>query len=155
MPPPHRQRANAVCRRSNIHEINQELQLARLQAVAVASIWLACKVDEVGGSGTVAAGDDPFPERDRGSLTALVRAGIALAAAPPPRAEASPAENGAAAGAGEAAGASATGRSPDARASTSPAITSSTSVKTSPAQGSANGKAAPPVRAQGLAAWLA
>jgi Cyclin, N-terminal domain len=82
------------------------VQRRRMQAVAIAALYLACKVDEVSGSGAISApdaastevatpqsahdqqgasnticqpgaGEDPFPERDRGSLRLLLKQALA------------------------------------------------------------------------------
>jgi hypothetical protein len=53
--------------------------LATVQAVAIAAMYLACKVNEVSGSGVNSGGcsrEDSFPDKDRGSLQVLVRHGL-------------------------------------------------------------------------------
>lgn len=47
-----------------------------VQAVAIAALYLACKLDNVSGSGYpthVGVPEDPFPDKDRGSAAALIR----------------------------------------------------------------------------------
>ena len=58
-------------------------RLVLLQAVTIAAVWLACKVDEVSGSGAAAhsGAEDPFPDKDRGSLSTLVKTALVLAQA--------------------------------------------------------------------------
>jgi hypothetical protein len=52
------------------------LSLALVQAIAIAALYLACKLDSVSGSGYshgCGTGEDPFPDKDRGSLAVLVK----------------------------------------------------------------------------------